>query len=81
MDIRNVLAGYDAMYGVNTPEERYAFLERAEDAAEAEGDFASLLTLLNERIGLCRDMGKKEEGIDCCTKTMTLLTGMRTSST
>ncbi|MBR0085081.1 MAG: tetratricopeptide repeat protein [Lachnospiraceae bacterium] len=76
MDIKSILDKYDAMYGVSTPEERYDFLVKTEAAAEAEGDFSSLLTLLNERIGLCRDMGKKEEGIECCEKTMTLLTGM-----
>lgn len=76
MDINKVLEEYDGMFGTRTIDEIHAYLEGKIEEADIEKDRASLLTLLNEHMGLCRDTGRKEKGLLRCEETLALLDAM-----
>lgn len=73
MDINKVLNEYDAMYGKVSLSDIEDFLfEKIKEAMSAE-DTASLITLLNEMIGLCRDTTQKEKALIYCNELRKLL--------
>lgn len=81
MDINQVLTEYDGMFGVHTREEIEAFLIKNRDAANAEGDSYSELTLLNEMVGFYRDAGLKEKGLVCCKQVIEMLDTLHLNGT
>ena len=81
MDINQVLDTYDAMFGVYSLEQIDAFLEKMIEEALAEGDVSSIITLVNEMIGFCRDTGKEERGIAYCSQLITLMRDLEMEGT
>ncbi|MDE5865937.1 MAG: tetratricopeptide repeat protein, partial [Lachnospiraceae bacterium] len=73
MDINKVLNEYDAMYGKVSLEAIEDFLFEKIKEAMNEEDTASLITLLNEMIGLCRDTTQKEKALTFCNELHKLL--------
>ena len=53
MDIRKVIADYDAMFGTYSLTEIENYLYRNLDEARRTGDAGAQITLLNEIIGFC----------------------------
>lgn len=76
MDINKVLEEYDSMFGIKTLDEIDEYLEEKIEGATIEKDVSSLLTLLNEHMGFCRDTYKKEKGLLRCEQTLKLLNAM-----
>ena len=60
MDISLKLQQLDRLFQQKKIEQAGTFLENSIQEAQREGDSASLITLLNEMIGYCRDTGKYE---------------------
>ena len=81
MDINQVLTELDNMFDRYPPEEIEAFLIEKIALAEAEGDKGSHLSLLSELMGLCRESGKRELGLNCAEKILKLLTKMNLEGT
>ncbi len=81
MDINQVLDTYDAMFGAYSLEQIDAFLEKMIEEALAEGDVSSIITLVNEMIGFCRDTGKEERGIAYCSQLITLMRDLEMEGT
>lgn len=73
MDINKILNEYDAMYGKVSLDKIEDFLFEKIKEAMSEEDTASLITLLNEMIGLCRDTTQKEKAIVYCNELRKLL--------
>ncbi|MDE6714445.1 MAG: DUF4125 family protein [Lachnospiraceae bacterium] len=76
MDINQVLAEYDNMFGVKGLDEIEAFLVEQIDKAYAEPDYYSAVTLLNEIIGFCRDTSQNEKGLKYCEQDLELMREM-----
>lgn len=73
MDINKVLMEYDGMFGNRTMADIDHFLEDKIDEANREQDYYSLLSLLNEHMGFCRDTSQKEKGLIRCGQTISLM--------
>ena len=81
MDIRKILAEYDAMFGAKSLSQIEAYLyQKICEAAKLQDDGA-LLTLLNEMIGLCRDTSQKEKAVAYCGQLKKLLDGFSMQGT
>ena len=66
MNITNVLAEYDSLFGNTTLTDIETYLyEKIKEAIEEQDDSA-IITLLNEMIGLCRDTSQKEKALVYC---------------
>lgn len=76
MDINQVLAEYDSMYGAKPLGEIEAFLVEKLDQAYAEPDHYAAVTLLNEIIGFCRDTSQNEKGLEYCRQDLKLMQDM-----
>lgn len=76
MDINQVLAEYDSMYGAKPLGEIEAFLIEKLDQAYAEPDHYAAVTLLNEIIGFCRDTSQNEKGLEYCRQDLKLMQDM-----
>ena len=63
MDIRKILADYDAMFGKYNLAEIESYLEKQLRQAEAENENRIRVTLLNELIGFCRDTSQREKAL------------------
>lgn len=81
MDINQILDTYDAMFGVYSLEQIDTFLEKTMEDALAEGDVSSIITLVNEMIGFCRDTGKVEKGMAYCSQLITLMRDLEMEGT
>ncbi|MDE7284428.1 MAG: DUF4037 domain-containing protein [Lachnospiraceae bacterium] len=81
MDINKVLNEYDAMYGKVSLEAIEDFLFEKIKEAMSEEDTASLITLLNEMIGLCRDTTQKEKALTFCNELRKLLERLELQNT
>ncbi|MCM1048126.1 MAG: DUF4037 domain-containing protein [Clostridiales bacterium] len=73
MDIVKVLNEYDAMYGNVSLDKVEDFLFDKIKEAMNEEDTSSLITLLNEMIGLCRDTTQKDKALIYCNELQKLL--------
>ncbi len=67
MDINQVLTEYDGMFGTYSMEEIEEYLLNMLSAAEAEPDYFSAVTLMNELIGFYRDTNQREKGLHYCS--------------
>lgn len=66
VDINKVLMEYDNMFGVHSLEEIDEFLTEKIEAALDEADYYSVLTLMNEMLGFCRDTCQRDKGLYYC---------------
>lgn len=81
MNINQILAEYDNMYGLYSLEDIEAYLIEKITLAEAEGDNGSRLSLLSELMSLCRESGKRELGLNCTEQILELLAEMNLKGT
>ena len=77
MNIQQVLAEYDGMFGNRSLVEIEQFLADKLKEAENEADKGAQFTLLNEMIGLCRDTTQKAKALYYCEQLKELLTQMK----
>lgn len=73
MNIQFVLQEYDNMFGIKTLEEIESFLVSKINEASQEKDAYSVVTLLNEMIGFCRDTTQKEKALQYCQQVLALM--------
>lgn len=73
MNIQNVLAEYDSMFGKHTLKEIEGFLLKNLSEARFKSEHQELVTLLNEAIGFYRDTTQKEKAIKLCSELIELL--------
>ncbi len=73
MDIDGILKEYDRMYDNHTLAYIYGYLEGKIGEAFSEQDWGAALSLLNEMLGLCREMSKPKEGMKYCALTLKLI--------
>ncbi len=62
MHVNRVRLEYDSMFGKNSLEEIESYLVSCIEEAYEEPDYYSVITLLNEFIGFCRDTSQNEKG-------------------
>ncbi len=72
MDAASVLREYDAMLGAGSAEEAEAFLDSKIAQARAEYDRAALFALLNESVGLSRNLRRREKALAGCDELLSL---------
>lgn len=66
MDIEQILAEYDAMFGKNSLDEIEQYLVGQIHQAAEQAELGNVITLLNEMIGFCRDTTQKEKALKYC---------------
>lgn len=66
MDINNILAEYDSMFGRCELADIEMFLKNNIEKARENGDYGAMITLLNEIIGFCRDTTQREKALGYC---------------
>ena len=67
-DIRKILEELDGLFSLGDTEKIHSFLEEKIISAQENNETDNLITLLNEMIGFCRDMGYFEEGEAYCNR-------------
>jgi len=77
MDLQNILAEYDSMFGKNSLPEIEAYLAGMIVQARESGELGILVTLLNEIIGFYRDTTQKEKALRRCEELQTVLKEMK----
>ena len=77
MDIRAALNEYDAMLGKKPIGEVETFLNGKIAQARTERDFDALFALLNEYVGLSRNLRKREECLAACDELLLLADQIR----
>ena len=81
MNINNVLAEYDSLFGNTTLDKIEDYLYQKICEAVGEQDEGAIITLLNEMIGLCRDTSQKEKALAYCEQLKSLLVRMNLEGT
>ena len=81
MDIRAILATYDAMFGKCTLAGIENYLYEHIEQARVYSEKEVLFTLLNEMIGFCRDTTQKEKALKYCAELLQLLDDMHLEGT
>jgi tetratricopeptide (TPR) repeat protein len=77
MDIRAVLNEYDAMFGVKKAEEIEEFLELKMAQSRRERDKDALFAIMNEYVGLTRNLRHKEKCLEACDEILNLAEEIR----
>ena len=77
MDIKEVLAEYDTMFGKYTLKEIEGFLLKNMSEARFKSEHQELVTLLNEAIGFYRDTTQKEKSLKLCGELIDLLATLK----
>ena len=77
MDIRAVLNEYDAMFGVKKAEEIEEFLELKMAQSRRERDKDALFVIMNEYVGLTRNLRHKEKCLEACDEILNLAEEIR----
>ncbi len=77
MDIRAVLNEYDAMIGVKRADEVEEFLEEKMAQARRERDKDALFAVMNEYVGLTRNLRHKEKCLEACDEILNLAEEIR----
>ncbi len=73
MNIEQILTRLDELFAQHRVDQVEDFLLKRIDEAAAEGDSASMITLLNEIIGHYREMGEFDKAIACCRQVLLLM--------
>ena len=81
MNIEQILAEYDAMFGNYELETIEKYLVRNIENAKQLGESEILLTLYNEIIGFCRDTTQKEKALGFCRELLLLLKELQLEGT
>ena len=81
MDINQVLAEYDSLFGNTSLTEIEAYLYQKITEAVGDKDDAAIITLVNEMIGLCRDTSQKEKALAYCEQLKSLMVRMNLEGT
>lgn len=68
MDIKKILADYDAMFGKYELADIEEYLKQQLRQAEEEKENSIRVTLLNEIIGFCRDTSQQEKALAYCSE-------------
>ena len=76
MEIEKTLKELDQLFAIHQIGQAERFLKRKIAEARAENDYDSLITLLNEMIGLLRDISHYDECCRYCQELIALLDGM-----
>lgn len=76
MNIQEILAHYDAMFGKYSLSDIEAYLYKNIEQAKEQSESSVLFTLLNEMIGFCRDTTQKEKALKYCDELLDLLDTM-----
>ena len=76
MEIEKTLKELDQLFATHQIGQAERFLKRKIAEARAENDYDSLITLLNEMIGLLRDISHYDECCRYCQELIALLDGM-----
>ena len=77
MNLENILAQYDAMFGKNSLNEIEEYLVEMITEAKNKAEWGILVTLLNEIIGFCRDTTQKEKALQYCDELQRVLHEMQ----
>ncbi|MBQ8041516.1 MAG: tetratricopeptide repeat protein, partial [Lachnospiraceae bacterium] len=77
MNLENILAQYDAMFGKNSLNEIEEYLVEKITEAKNNAELGILVTLLNEIIGFCRDTTQKEKALHYCDELQRVLHEMQ----
>ena len=77
MDIRAFLNEYDAMFGVKRADEIEEFLEQKMAQARRERDKDALFAIMNEYVGLTRNLRHKEKCLEACDEILNLAEEIR----
>ncbi len=73
MNINAILDEYDGMFGKFNTSQIEEFLDSKLKEAIEEGDISSVITLLNELVGFCRDIGNQNKGIYYCKQVVRVM--------
>ena len=76
MNIQEILAHYDAMFGKYSLSDIEVYLYKNIEQAKEQSESSVLFTLLNEMIGFCRDTTQKEKALKYCDELLDLLDTM-----
>ena len=76
MNIQEILARYDAMFGKYSLSDIETYLFKNIEQAKEQSESSVLFTLLNEMIGFCRDTTQKEKALKYCDELLDLLDTM-----
>lgn len=77
MDINNILAEYDSMFGRCELADIETFLKNNIEKAKDTGDYGVVITLLNEIIGFCRDTTQREKALGYCATLIDVMHQLR----
>lgn len=77
MNVAEILATYDAMFGKNSLTEIESYLVQQIAEAEENSEVEVLITLLNEIVGFYRDTTQKEKALKYCAELLELLGEMQ----
>ncbi len=72
MDIAAIFREYDGMFGAKPVDEIERFLDAQIAAARSERDEAALFSLLNESVGLARNLRRREKALRGCDELLRL---------
>ncbi len=72
-DIRQILDELDGLFSLGDTEKIHSFLEEKIISSQENNETDNLITLLNEMIGFCRDMGYFAEGETYCNRLFMLV--------
>ncbi len=81
MEIADTLRKYDAMFGRRPVGEIESFLDGEIARARAEGDRAALFALLNESVGLARNLRKRDKALAGCDELLRLADALGAADT
>lgn len=81
MDMNKVIAGLDQLFTEARMDEVIPYLTSAEKNAQAEGDYGSVLSILNELIGFCRETCQYEESMAYAKDAVMLIQQMNLTGT
>lgn len=73
MNVTEILATYDAMFGVRSLGDIEEYLVEKIAEAKERSEAGVLFTLLNEMVGFCRDTTQREKALGYCGELLTLM--------
>ena len=81
MNITTILETYDSMFGKFSLDQIEDYLTEQIQNAKSSNDLESLMTLLNEIIGFCRDTTQKEKALNYCKELFDVLDQLKLNGT
>ena len=81
MNITTILETYDSMFGKFSLDQIEDYLTEQIQNVKSSNDLESLMTLLNEIIGFCRDTTQKEKALNYCKELFDVLDQLKLNGT